>query len=139
MIGYTISTDSTRMDLDLIHNVLSQSYWARNIPKETVAHSIANSLCFGVYGEKAGQVAFARAVTDSATFAYIGDVFVVEGHRGKGIGKWLMQYVKEHTQLQGLRRILLATRDAHGLYAQLGFKPLADPDIFMELWNPDVY
>ncbi|WP_435106674.1 GNAT family N-acetyltransferase [Arhodomonas sp. AD133] len=139
MNGYTISTDATRMDVDLVHAVLAESYWAAGIPRDVVARSIEHSLCFGVFTDAGEQVAFARAVTDYATFAYIGDVFVVAAHQGRGLGKWLMRTVMDDPRLQGLRRMLLATRDAHGLYEPLGFTPLADPEMFMERWDPEVY
>ena len=133
-------SDSTEeMDLELIHAFVSSSYWAKNIPFETFERSLENSLCFGVFTELNEQVAFARMITDYATAAYLADVFVVEGHRSRGIGKWLMQQIVEHPKLQGLRRITLATRDAHGFYQQFGFTSLNKPEIFMELWNPDVY
>ena len=127
------------MDLELIHAFVSSSYWAKNIPFETFERSLENSLCFGVFTELNEQMAFARMITDYATAAYLADVFVVEGHRSRGIGKWLMQQIVEHPKLQGLRRITLATRDAHGFYQQFGFTSLNKPEIFMELWNPDVY
>ncbi len=126
------------MDLDAIHSFLSTSYWAECIPKETVKRAIDNSLCFGIFANES-QVGFARMVTDSATFAYLADVYIVETHRGKGLSKWLMQRILEHPQLQGLRRMVLATRDAHDLYRQFGFKDLANPHTFMELWVSDVY
>ena len=127
------------MDLELIHAFVSSSYWAKNIPFETFERSLENSLCFGVFTELNEQAAFARMITDYATAAYLADVFVVEGHRSRGVGKWLMQQIVEHPKLQGLRRITLATRDAHGFYQQFGFTSLNKPEIFMELWNPDVY
>jgi GNAT superfamily N-acetyltransferase len=135
---FAITTDPARFDEDLIHKVLSESYWAKGIPREIVARSIRNSLCFGVLrgGE---QVGFARVISDYATFAYLADVFILEDFRGRGLAKFLMQCIVQHPELQGLRRWTLATRDAHGLYAQFGFKPLAKPDRFMELHNPDVY
>lgn len=135
---FAITTDPARFDEDLIHKVLSESYWAKGIPREIVARSIRNSLCFGVLrgGE---QVGFARVISDYATFAYLADVFILEDFRGRGLAKFLMQCIVQHPELQGLRRWTLATRDAHGLYAQFGFKPLAKPDRFMELHNSDVY
>lgn len=137
--GYRISTDKNEMDVEVIHSFLSRSYWAKGIPKDVVAKSIENSLCFGVFTSEQEQVGFARIVTDSATFAYLGDVFILEPHRGQGLSKWLLRTILEHSDLQGLRRILLGTRDAHGLYKQFGFKPLANPPIFMEIWTPDAY
>ena len=122
----------------MIHESLRTSYWARGIPREVVERSVRNSLCFGAYlGPR--QVGFARVVTDRATFAYLGDVFVVPEHRGRGVSKRLVQAVLAHPDLQGLRRFLLATRDAHGLYAQFGFTPLTNPEHFMTIHNPDAY
>ena len=123
----------------MIHGFISASYWAAGIPIGTMRRAIENSLCFGVFTEGGDQVGFARMVTDKATFAYLADVFIVAAHRGKGLSKWLMQTILAHPELQGLRRISLATKDAHELYDQFGFKPLANPQIFMELLVPDVY
>lgn len=135
---YLVSTDPARLDLDVIHSYLAGSYWAEGIPRELVARSIENSLCFGVFrGED--QVGFARVVSDYATFAYIGDVFILAQHRGRGLGKFLMKCVMKHPELQGLRRWSLVTRDAHGLYKQFGFTALAHPESYMELPNPHVY
>jgi GNAT superfamily N-acetyltransferase len=113
--NFSISTDKSKLDISIIHDFLSHSYWSENIPKEIIQKSIEGSLCFGVYaGDK--QVGFARMVTDKATFAYLADVFIIEAYRGKGLSKWLIEIILSHPDLQGLRRILLATRDAHGLY-----------------------
>jgi GNAT superfamily N-acetyltransferase len=130
-----VSTDRARLDLDVIHGFLADSYWAKGIPREVVARSIKNSLCFGVYSQ-GKQVGFGRVISDYATYAYIGDVFVLESHRGHGLGKWLMECITKHPQLQGLRRWALATKDAHGLYAQFGFTPLKAPERHMEIHNP---
>lgn len=127
------------MNIDCIHEFISDSYWAKGIPKELLRKAIENSLCFGVFSDSNKQVAFARMITDKSTFAYLADVFVLDGHRGKGLSKWLMQTILGHADLQNLRRMVLATRDAHGLYEQFGFSKLANPTIFMELWKPDVY
>lgn len=135
---YTISTDVARLDIDAIHAYLTRSYWAEGIPRDLVARSIEGSLCFGLYGGS-GQIGFARVITDRATFAYLCDVYVLEEHRGAGLGKWLMEAVVSHPALQGLRRFVLATRDAHGLYAKFGFKPLADPGRYMEIRRPRMY
>jgi GNAT superfamily N-acetyltransferase len=137
--GYTLSTDPARLDLDVIHEFLTNCYWAKGIPREVVARSIEHSLCFGVYDASGAQVGFARVITDFATFAYIGDVFILESHRGHGLGKWLMECIVRHPALQGLRRWMLATRDAHGLYSQFGFKPLQLPESYMELHRDEVY
>ena len=135
---FVVTTDAAWFDEDLIHKVLSASYWAEGIPREVVARSIRNSLCFGVF-EGAKQVGFARVISDYATFAYLADVFIIESHRGRGLTKFLMECIFRHAELQGLRRWTLITRDAHSLYAQFGFKSLPHPERFMELHNPDVY
>jgi len=135
--GLVFSTDRARLDIDLIHGFLSrESYWVPGIHREWVEMAIANSLCFGVY-EGRRQLGFARVVTDGAGFAYLGDVFVVESARGRGLGKRLMAFVMAHPQLQRVRRFMLATRDAHELYARHGFAPLANPGVFMERYDPD--
>ncbi len=133
---YTISTDRAKLDLDVIHTFLSmESYWAVGRPRDVVQRSIENSLPFGVYhGER--QVGFARVVTDYGTFAWIADVFVLTPERGKGLSKWLMEVIVTHPELQGFRRWLLGTRDAHGLYKQFGFIPLKRPERFMERPDP---
>ena len=136
---FLLSTDPARLDLDVIHGFLTNSYWAKGIPLETVARSIEHSLCFGVYDGSGAQVGFARVVSDSATMAYLGDVFVLESHRGRGLGKWMMECIMQHPTLQGLRRWILLTRDAHGLYSQFGFTPLKAPERYMERHRPDVY
>jgi len=137
--GYRTSSDIKNMDLTVIHAFISKSYWAKGIPLNTMENAINNSLCFGVFTDSGSQVAFARMVTDSATFAYLADVFVLKEHRGKGLSKWLMQIIIEHPNLQGIRRMVLATSDAHNLYEQFGFKPLSSPKLFMELHQADVY
>lgn len=143
--NFSISTEKSKLDIVAIHRFLSQSYWSENISLETVQKSIEGSMCFGVYADDrqvmpAGrQVGFARMVTDNATFAYLADVFIIEEFRGRGLSKWLMECILSHTDLQGLRRILLATRDAHGLYTKFGFTPLNNTDKFMHIHNPDVY
>ena len=136
---YEVSIDRTRLDIDLIHEFLSrESYWAAKIPRDVVERSIENSLCFGVYEGKQ-QVAFARVITDYAVFAYLADVFVVPEHRGRGVSKILMQAIREHASLQGLRRWHLVTRDAHALYRQFGFQPLANPERHMEILIKNPY
>ena len=135
--GLLFSTDRARLDIDLIHGFLSrESYWVPGIRRELVETAIANSLCFGVY-EGRRQLGFARVVTDGAGFAWLGDVFVVDTARGRGLGKRLMAFVMVHPRLQRVRRFMLATRDAHELYARHGFVPLANPDVFMERYDPD--
>ena len=137
-IEYTITTDKRHLDLSAIHAFLSQTYWSPGVPFAVVEKAIENSLAFGIfYGRE--QVGFARVVTDKATFAYLADVYVLEAHRGKGLSKRLIAEIQAHEELQGLRRFLLATKDAHGLYAQFGFKELANPTLMMEKWNPYAY
>lgn len=129
---YTISTDRARLPLAVVHRWLSgESYWAHGIPPDVVQASILNSLPFGVYRGDA-LVGFARVITDYATFAYVGDVFVLPAHRGRGLSKWLMETIAADPRLAGFRRWMLATRDAHGLYAQSGWTPLAAPERWME-------
>ena len=136
--GFTISTDRSRLDRPAIHEFLSGSYWATGIPRSVVDRSIDGALCFGLYdGEH--QVGFARVVTDRATFAYLADVYVLESHRGRGLATWLMQSILAHPDLQGLRRWMLVTRDAHPLYRKVGFTDLAHPERIMELTFPGIY
>lgn len=134
--GFHISTDKKLLDQPLIYQFLKeQSYWAKSISLEILERSIANSLCFGVYQQQ-NQVGFARVMTDRATFAYIADVFILPGYRKQGLSKWLVQSILEYPELSGLRRWMLATADAHGLYAQMGFVPIKKPEMFMEIVNP---
>lgn len=134
-----ISTDKAELDVSLIHGFLAeQSSWARGIPRHVVERAIENSLCFGGY-IAATQVAFARVISDYATFANLVDVFVLPGHRGHGHGKTIMQAVMAHPELQGLRRFMLATSDAHALYAQFGFASPSRPGSLMERFFPDIY
>ncbi len=134
----TISCDKSRLDRDFIHGELTQTYWAKGIPRATLDRAIENSLCFGVYRGDC-QIAYAAVVTDQATFAWLCDVIVTESERGHGIGKLLIGTLITHPGLQGLRRFLLATKDAHGLYAQSGFAPLGEPQRFMEIRNVNPY
>lgn len=151
---FLISTDPKRLDLGVIHGFLTNCYWSKGIPRDVVARSNEHSLCFGVYDGSNGasprladgaspgspvQVGFARVISDFATIAYVGDVFVLDSHRGRGLGKWLMECVTQHPALQNLRRWILTTRDAHGLYSQVGFTPVKFPERYMELHRPDVY
>jgi GNAT superfamily N-acetyltransferase len=136
---FLLSTDPKRLDLEVIHGFLTDCYWAKGVPREVVARSNEHSLCFGVYDGSGVQVAFARVVSDFSTVAYIGDVFVLESHRGRGLGKWLMECITQHPALQNLRRWMLTTRDAHGLYSQVGFTPVKFPERYMERHRPDVY
>src|SRR6266478_5357095 len=135
---YFISADKSRLDLTVIHDFLTKSYWAAGIPIEIVKKSIEHSLAFGVYKE-GKQVGFARVITDFATFAYIGDVFILEDYRGQGLSKWLMEVIADYPELQGLRRWVLLTRDAHGLYRKTGFTEPQNPERYMEKIFPDVY
>jgi|SRR5579862_5395558 len=136
---FTVSTDPARLDLDVIHGFLTNCYWAKGVPREVVARSIEHALCFGIYDGSGAQVGFARVISDFATIAYVGDVFVLESHRGHGLGKWLMECITQHPALQGLRRWILTTRDAHGVYAQVGFTPVKFPERYMERHDPLVY
>jgi GNAT superfamily N-acetyltransferase len=134
--GFSISTDKSLIDFETVYNYLNiDSYWAQGISAETLKKAIENSICFGVYyqGKQAG---FARVVTDKATFAYICDVFILADYRRLGLSKWLIQTIKQHPELQGLRRWSLATVDAHGLYAQFSFEPISRPDRWMEIFTP---
>ena len=136
---FTISTDRDRLQFDVIQQFLANdSYWAKSRTPEQTRTAIENSICFGLY-HLDRQIGFARVVSDQATFAYLGDVFVLPEYRGQGLSKWLMETVVAHPDLQGLRRWVLATRDAHGLYEQYGFGPLVHPDRWMELSAPDAY
>jgi len=156
--GYTIGTDPAWLDLGVIHGFLAASYWATGIPREVVRRSIEHSINFGVYATagvpggpsarasgsgatpgRGSQVGFARVITDRATFGYLGDVFVLESHRGCGLSKWLMECIDAHPDLQGFRRWVLLTRDAHGLYRRFGFTSLAAPERYLERWAPNVY
>jgi GNAT superfamily N-acetyltransferase len=135
---WLLSTDRSLLDLTVIHSFLTHSYWARGISVELVQRSVSHSLCFGVY-DRGGQVGFSRVISDYATYAYLGDVFVLPSHRGRGLSKWMMECMMAHPALQGLRRWTLLTCDAHGLYARFGFAPLNNSERYMERHNPDVY
>jgi len=130
---YLFSTDKNKLQLKVIHDYLSkESYWAQNMPLELIKESIAGSICFAIYIDNK-QIAYARVITDNATFAYLADVFVIEEHRGKGLSKELMRFILDHPSLKKLRRFMLATRDAQGLYKQFGFNALAKPETIMEI------
>ena len=140
--NFSISSDKARLQIDMIYQFLTKSYWAKGIPLPIVRKSIQHSLCFGVYagkrdGEK--QIGFGRVITDRATFAYIADIFILDPYRGRGLSKWLMECIMAHPDLQDLRGWMLATRDAHGLYRQFGFETLTNPERIMAIRNPDVY
>jgi len=136
--GYTLSTDRGRLDRALLHGFLREAYWSRGIPRAVLERAIDHSLCFGLY-RGAQQVGFARVVTDQATFAYLADVFVLEAHRGRGLATWMVERILAHEALQGLRRFLLATRDAHAVYRRCGFAALSSPDRLMEILRPHAY
>lgn len=136
--AYVISTDQQRLDPVVIHNFLTTSYWAEGIPLATVRRALEHALNFGLYLQEQ-QVGFARIITDYTTFAYVADVFILEAHQGQGLGTWLMETVISHPDLQGLRRWILATRDAHTLYQKVGFTALHMPERFMEILVPDIY
>jgi GNAT superfamily N-acetyltransferase len=136
---FLISTSRERLSLEVVHGFLTNCYWAKGISRDVVARSIEHSLCFGIYEDSGTQVGFARVVSDFATVAYLGDVFVLESHRGRGLSKWLMECMVQHPALQNLRRWILLTRDAHGLYSQFGFTPVKAPERYMELHRPNVY
>lgn len=133
MQGYVIKLGHENVDLKAVHAFISESYWAKGIPVNTLQKAIENSYCFGVFDNQDRQVGFARVVTDFARFAYLADVYILESERGKGLSKWLMQTIIDDPQLQNLRRFMLATEDAHGLYEQFGFKALANPEMMMEI------
>ncbi len=136
---YQVSTDPARLDVGLVHRWLSgESHWARGVPRAVIERALKNSLNFAAYDDGGQQVGFARIVTDKATFAWLADVFVIDAHRGKGVSRLLMQAIVDHPDLQGLRRWLLATRDAHGLYEKFGFTS-PPPGRLMERLDPDIY
>ncbi|MEI6411780.1 MAG: GNAT family N-acetyltransferase, partial [Bacteroidota bacterium] len=137
--AFQLSTDPAKLDLKVIHNYLSnESYWAKNIPFETVKSAVENSLNFGLYYQDR-QIGYARIVSDYTSMAYLADVFILEAFRGQGLSKWLMETIMQHPNLQGLRRWILLTRDAHELYKRFGWQPIAIPDRWMEVHNPNVY
>lgn len=135
---YRITTEINQMDFEVIHEFISNSYWAKDIPKHTLIKAMENSLCFAILSAEK-LVGFARMITDKASYAYLADVFILEQYRGIGLSRVLMDDIIKHPDLQGLRRMVLATRDAHGLYEKYGFTALANPQTFMELWDPSVY
>jgi N-acetylglutamate synthase-like GNAT family acetyltransferase len=137
--NYTISTDKRRLDLDVVHGFLAtKTYWSKGCSLEVVQRSIDNSICFGIY-EGRDQIGFARVITDEATMAYLSDVFVLEEHRGKGLSKWLVEVILADSRLQGLRRFVLVTQDAHSLYSRFGFECVENGRLYMEIFQPDVY
>jgi N-acetylglutamate synthase-like GNAT family acetyltransferase len=136
--GYVISSDSALLDIEVIHGFIAQSYWAKGIPKPLIERMISNSLCWGVY-YRAEQIGFARVITDKATFAYLADVFILPEHRGKGLSKALVATILAHPDLQGLRRWMLVTADAQGLYEPFGFRVVPQPARHMEIHRPGMY
>lgn len=137
--SYWISDDYHDIDLDMVYEFLSQTaYWCKGMPRDTFIRSAKNSICFSLYDGKQ-QIGYARVISDKATIAYLGDVFILEGYRGQGLSKWLMQVISEHSELQQLRRWILLTGDAHGLYKQYGFTSLPDAELYMEKFDPKVY
>ena len=137
-LGYRITSEIDAMDIDAVHAFLGRSYWAEGVPREVVERSLRGAMCFGLFKDGA-QVGLARVITDRATFAYLSDVYVLEEHRGQGLAQWLVQVILAHPELQGLRRFMLATKDAHGLYEKLGFARLGHPEMFLEIVQLDLY
>jgi GNAT superfamily N-acetyltransferase len=137
--GYTASNDPARLDVDAIHAFLTACYWSTGIPHATVARALAHSLGFGLYAPDGAQVGFVRVVTDQATFAYLCDVYVLDAHRGRGLGEWLVGFALADPALRDLRRLILATRDAHGLYERFGFGAPKFPNAYMDIVRPDIY
>ena len=135
---FSISTDAARLDIQAMHAYLSRAYWSEGVPLEIIAKAVKHSLCFGLF-DGPHQIGLARVITDKATFAYLCDVYVLEEYRGRGLGKWMMEAVCSHPDLQNLRRFSLMTRDAHGLYEKFGFTCLKDPKRYMEIGRPDLY
>ncbi|MBN2354549.1 GNAT family N-acetyltransferase [candidate division KSB1 bacterium] len=135
---FRITTDKSRMDIDAIHRMLLGTYWGGNLPRNILEASMRSSLCWGLF-EGDRQIGFARVISDYTTFAYLCDVVIDESYRKRGLGAWLLQCILEHPQLQGLRRWMLSTLDAHELYKKLGFRPLTKPEKFMEIYHPEVW
>lgn len=136
--NFVISTDPKKIDLETVHQFLTNSYWAKGISKETIQRSIENSLCFGIYDENQ-QMGFARVISDYATYAYLCDVFILENHRGHGLASWLIECIMKHPFLQKLRRFQLVTTYAHGLYKQFGFSKVKHPERHMEIYKSKIY
>ncbi|WP_062268501.1 GNAT family N-acetyltransferase [Endozoicomonas arenosclerae] len=136
--SFILSTDKALLKIDLIHEFLNNSYWAAGIPRSVVEQSVEHSMCFGLYQDDR-QIGFARVISDHATFAYLSDVFILPEMRGLGLSKWLMECIQSIESLQGIRRFMLATADAHGLYEQFGFQSLEKPERIMEIMVSDIY
>jgi len=137
--GFRVSSDPVDLDIDLIHNFIANSYWAKGIPLATLKKAVSNSIVFGVFSYDSEQVGVGQVIIDKATFAYLDEGFIIDNFQGLGISKLLMQAVCSHPELQGLRRFMLATKDAHGLYAQFGFEALEHPEPLMQIWQPNIY
>ena len=133
--GYLINTDKSKLDYEVVHNFITNSYWAKGISFQDLKKSIENSLCFGVF-KKESQIGFARVITDYSRLAHLADVFILKEYRGLGLGKWLMENIMNHSELQSIKNWTLLTEDAHGLYGQFGFQNLKNPEIYMELIKP---
>lgn len=138
-MSYRMSFNKDDLQMDVIHGFLTEAYWSKGISRDILTKAIAGSVCVGCFGENGGQVGFARVVTDKATFGYLADVFVLPDHSGQGLARKMVQGLLDHSDLQGLRRWMLATADAHGVYEKLGFENIAQPEIFMEINDPDIY
>ncbi len=136
--SFTVSSDKSKLDPSVIHGFLTETYWAKGCSMDNILRRIDNSMCFGVYDGDI-QVGFARVITDQASFAYLADVFILENYRGRGLSKQLVAFIMAEPRLQNLRRWLLATQDAHGLYAQFGFTPLSNPEAWMAIVNPNAF
>lgn len=139
MSEFVVSSDQNKLDFEVIHAFISATYWANNIPRDTLKKAIANSLAFGVYDKGSNLVGFARVIGDKATFAYLADVFVLPDYRGLGLSRLLMEHIVAHPEVQGLRRFMLATRDAHGLYEKFGFQAIENAQPLMQIWHPTIY
>jgi GNAT superfamily N-acetyltransferase len=137
--GYLLSDERERLDVDVIWGYLRTAYWSENVPRDVVERAIKGSLCVGLYDPDGNQAGFARAVTDSATFAWIADVFVLEPHRGRGLGVWMVEWLLAHPRLQGLRAVTLATRDAHELYERFGFVREGDHRLVRQVPASELY
>lgn len=139
-LPYSLSFDLNDFDLDRVHHWLSAgAYWSKGLPRDIMERSLENSIVLGLYHDDAGQVGLARMVTDKATFAYLADVYIAKDHRGLGLANWLMETIMAHADLQGLRRMMLATSDMHSLYRKFGFKDVRENKLLMEIVNPDIY
>ncbi|WP_100643711.1 GNAT family N-acetyltransferase [Alteromonas facilis] len=137
--GFFITTEQAKFDMDVIHRFISNSYWAEGMPRALLEKAVKNSWCFAVLTSDNTLIGFARLITDKATFAYLADVFILPDYRGKGLSKWLVDTIVSQPEVKGLRRMMLATYDAHSLYEQYGFKPIERVETLMQIWQPDIY